>query len=166
MKLNIPRKVEVLKLADYSTGFGDAVFHVWVNPPRRLLINHDDILSRVKAATNGLILLQSELMRLEAEKEKDKEKAKSIDEQISVIQKRKEEGVERVSRINEEMITWLSEIWSQGPEETRMSIEETSEFLKTSLEEDPAFNEWITSKTIQLIQDHTRAIKKDCAPRS
>ena len=37
MKFEIPKVVRLLKVAEYAAEFGDAVFHVWVNPPSRLL---------------------------------------------------------------------------------------------------------------------------------
>jgi hypothetical protein len=162
----IPRKIELLKLSEYADGFGDIVFHVWVNPPRRLLINHDDMVFRVKALTTALMSLKGEIHKLEADTKSNPSNSEENAKKLAQIEARKQETIERMARVNEEMTAWLSEIWSQGPEETRMSVEEVKAFLEKTLESDPSFNAWITAKTAKMIADHTEAVKKGLAPRS
>lgn len=38
MNFEIPKIVKTLALKEYAPEFGDAVMHVWVNPPRKILM--------------------------------------------------------------------------------------------------------------------------------
>jgi len=63
--------------------------------------------------------------------------------------------------MNEEQVcAWLSELWSQGPEDTRFTPEDVLKFGNTCMERDPRLWVWLVNKTIELMNEHYIAKKK------
>lgn len=54
----------------------------------------------------------------------------------------------------------FSELWSQGPEETRWTQEEVQQLVEETQETDPGLWIWLRNRSIELIKNHRQQIKK------
>ena len=61
---------------------------------------------------------------------------------------------------DESMAEWLSEIWSQGPEDSRMTAEDVKALALECAEKAPNLWSWLVTKTIYLLTDHYNTKKK------
>lgn len=147
MKPVIQTIVEDLPLRDYQPQYGDVCMKVWVNPPKNLTdqrIQHLAKAGRLKIELDTFMSLNID------------GGAESVDQ----AKARMEEVVQEMTALSIEMIAWLSEIWSQGPEETRMTSDELTEFVKECDENDPMLYAWLVERTVEMIQDYRRKKKK------
>jgi hypothetical protein len=55
MKFEIAKIVRPVELADYAEEYGDRVIMVWVNPPVRLLEEHDQVVNRVREVVSAAL---------------------------------------------------------------------------------------------------------------
>lgn len=60
----------------------------------------------------------------------------------------------------EGVINLVSELWSQGPEDTHWSPEEVTTLIEATIETDPALFRWMRDKTIEMVGEHRNAAKK------
>ena len=58
------------------------------------------------------------------------------------------------------LFQWLSEIWSQGPEESHWTVEEIRQLFEESQESDPALFIWLYQRTLESITEHREVRKK------
>ena len=65
----------------------------------------------------------------------------------------------QIEALSQERIEFYAQIWSQGPESTRMSREEIEQLIEQSLEHDPRLWDWLCSQTLRMIAEY-RAIRK------
>ncbi len=164
-KFQIPQKTSTLKLSNYVEGFGELKFEVWVNPPRRMIILHDDIERRAQQAikesqwVNGLIIKAKTELTTCAEEDRER-----INEQIRTHEIDLEQKKKAVESINREMMGWLAEIWVEGPDGKTMTIDEVDAFLKDAIDQDPNFNTWLIASTSKLIREFTESVKKGLSP--
>jgi hypothetical protein len=76
---------------------------------------------------------------------------KMLEEYIAMVQK----------KLSDEQIeAWFSQVWSQGEEGTRWTVEEVDELIKNSLENDPVLWVWLTKRTGELIREHQAKKKR------
>ena len=61
---------------------------------------------------------------------------------------------------DEQIKAWFAEVWSQGEEGTRWTVEEVAELIKNSLENDPVLWGWLTKRTGELIREHQAKKKR------
>ncbi len=54
---------------------------------------------------------------------------------------------------------WFAEIWSQGEEGTRFTVEEVAKLAEDCMEKDPTLWAWLSMQTSRLINEH-RVLKK------
>jgi hypothetical protein len=105
MKLTIPDICSIIRLADYAPEFGDAVIHVWVNPPRYMF-------------------------------------SKKLESAADVY-------------------AFYSELWSHGPEDSRISAEDVQALAEAATENDPNLWAWLMSETARLIVEHRKKKPKN-----
>lgn len=60
----------------------------------------------------------------------------------------------------EQIGTWFSDMWSQGPEDTRFTPEGVKELAHECIERDPQLWIWLIDKTLGLMAEHFGAKKK------
>ena len=111
MKIEIPKVLTAVDLAEYAPELKGKFLNIWVNAPL-------DVLSRYV-----------ELGAL----------TRSGDENAAV-----------------DMLNWYAEIWSQGREDTRWTLDELKELDK----ENVAFLRWMISATWVKIEEHRTYKKK------
>lgn len=148
MKIRVKKVVKPLSLRDFDEAYGsDERLDVWANPPRRLKarwteirLENDRALSRLKEASeqNGAI--------------SEEERAALAGE---------------IEAASEGIYEWLSEVWSQGEDESRhISPEGVREIAVHLQEEDPALWIFLIGETWRIINDHRAGSKKDLRERS
>ncbi len=142
MKLIIPKIVEKLNLSDYAKEFGDQTMDVWVNPDKEVGEMHDRNIERTNLIINKLI-------ELKAERQSKGEKwFEDVGKGLQA------EFLANLEAADKKAKEWYSIIWSQGEDETRVTIEEVSKLAETAKESDPMFFRWICEKTIDMIVAH------------
>ncbi|NSW52209.1 MAG: hypothetical protein HPY85_06870 [Anaerolineae bacterium] len=139
MRLEIPKIVEPLRLAEYNEAFGDAVVLVWVNPGKALLNAHDrhvvELQSKAEVLT-GLL-----------------KNAKHNEEFIQKV-------LGEINSLNDGQMIVLAALWSQGPEETRWTVEEIRTLILETREDNPQLFPWLHRRTMEMIVAYRTAQKK------
>jgi len=138
MRFEIPRMLRPLQLSDYAVEFGDAVIQVWVNPPGEKRRTYGEIVG----------LMDGIKSKIPADTPSS--------EQV-------EQLVEELRGLQIRLIAWFSEIWSQGPQETRWSEEDIRFLLDYSMDTDPKLWAWLVENTMRLIGEHRSRQKKTLA---
>jgi hypothetical protein len=137
MKFDIPKIVKVLNAGDYAAELEPVKIQVWVNPPRSLLVRHDEMIAKLAAA-------MSKRLELGAGNEVDAgELAKEIE------------------AVRGEMTAVFSELWSAGTDpERRWSAAEIDKLITGMFETDPQLWPWLRNRTIEMIREHRENVKK------
>jgi hypothetical protein len=133
-KNNNPIITKNLSLSQYADGMAGNIV-VWVNLPDEKLAEHGQIIRDIvglKARLNNETMNENEL---------------------------KEVG-QKLQRLAERRMAWLSEIWSKGSEETRISPANIYELIKVTSQTDPRFLEWMVTASLKLIQEYRQQRKK------
>jgi hypothetical protein len=133
MKFEFPKVIRTIALKDYAPEMGDGVVEVWVNPPRSTWLKMFEISAEIQTLANGI--------------------KKAIKEDQDT-----DEKVDQLNKKTQELFQWYVEIWGQGSEDHRPTLEQVEELAKQ--ETDPAFYPWITRKTLELIRSWRSDIKK------
>lgn len=134
MKIEIPKIVEKLALAEYAPEFGAAVLEVWVNPPRGFI---EDLNIAMRRGIDLVI-------------PKDKPA-----EDVRV------EMAARMEEILTEQLRLFSELLSQGSEASRLPAEDLRTMVKETAETDPMFWAWVKRQIVDMINGHRSYEKKD-----
>lgn len=140
MKIAVKKIVRALRLADYADEYGEAAMAIWVNPPTSLYEQIDNSLRESDR-------LLGELRKLAVDEARDSA-------QMDVLRA-------ELEKVGEQMPAWLSEIWSQGEPETRMSIEEVKALEAETRENDPALFRWLVGQSWLMILEHRAGVKKN-----
>lgn len=136
MRIEIPKIVKKMALAEYAEEFGEQVLVVWVNPPREMLNRYNDLVKMVQKvmdeteSSKKVRLPEDDISRLNAE----------------------------MNEIKHKLAAWYAEIWSQG--DVPVSAEEVNDLLSAAHESDPAFETWMIDRTLSMIREH-REIRKN-----
>ena len=138
MQIVIEKVVQKLYLSDYAAEYGDKALQVWVNPSRKILQE------RIAQAEQGKEL-RSELDGL-AKGSPDLERMRVI--------------LDELGNIGKISLAWMSEILSQGTEDTHISADELTAFVNECEELDPGFYAWISKRVWEMIGDHRLQKKK------
>lgn len=148
MKINIPKVIKDLLLQEYDESFGDAKIHVWVNPPREVVKEYSELMSRTFASRKVL-----ETIKVDDSLGNDEKKG---------LLESAERLIVELNDVGEQVIRWFSVIWSQGSNlEERWSIDEIRTLIRESGSTDPRLWEWMTGNTIRMIREHRDRSKKE-----
>lgn len=131
MRIDIPKIVKPIKLSEYAEEFGDEVIYVWVNPPRRMLMD---------------------IAEWAYEAERIRERMRQGEAQDG--------DMEKLAEIARQIERWHAEIWSCGPEEKRWTADEIEILIENSMDTDPNLWKWLTEKTLEMIGEHRETQKK------
>ena len=143
MNLNIPSVLERLPLKEYHPDFGERALFVWVNPTRALLDQRRELLRELQQhIQNGV---EKEKAFPEDPEKAEQARQRAIDEYQAFL-----------AEFNQRMYAWFAEIWSQGPDETHVSAEEIAAWDAQA----PAFVEWLTTRTWDMLAEHRARRKK------
>lgn len=139
MKIVIPKVIRKLSLKEYAPEI-EGEIEVWVNPPKDLLTN--ELAARVEA--RGVVDILS-AMKSEKDKKADALKEKCKDQLVDIGNRR---------------IAIFSELWSQGSEESRLSVEDLNKLIEEILPTDPNLFNWMADMTMIMINDYREVQKK------
>lgn len=151
-KFDVLKIVRTIRLAEYAEEYGEAVIHVWVNPPRPMLAAHDALVLESGMLRKGLEPL-AEGARSKERPAEESAPSKPSDDEIK-------KAVGRLLEISTEHLAWFATIWSQGPEGTHWTAQEVGELVDAYAETDPRFFEWVSERTVALIREHRTGQKK------
>lgn len=140
MKIEVRKIVRALSLAEYADEYGEAAMAVWVNPPTSL---YEQIDNSLLESERVLV----ELRKLAGASTRDDARMDALRAELA--------------KIGEQMHAWLSEIWSQGEPETRMSIDDVKTLEADTRERDPALFRWLVRESWLLILEHRAGVKKN-----
>ena len=160
MKIQIPKVVIPVEMEVYAAELKGKFLHVWVNPPKDKLQEYDDLVTALQERELGkakeqLLAVSDEPISLanRADGEKQSFLSRTFDQVASMLRVRKEKPAEGV---DVKLLEWYAEIWSQGPEDSRWTVEELRELEG----QDPAFLSWMIAQTWQTRTEHLQRKKK------
>jgi hypothetical protein len=140
MEIKIPKITEPLDLGRYSPALAGQVLQVWVNPPPEKRKQSLKIDRRMKE-------IDAEEKTLTPDKDpNDMARAAALEKESK--------------KLLEQLDDWLSEIWSQGAEETHLPAEYIRKFRTESYGTDPQLFGWMAGESVRMIMEHLGAVKK------
>ena len=152
MKINIPKIILPVSMTDYAPELDGQFLQVWVNPPKSKLQEYDDLVTELQARE----LESARTTLFPADETKEAESSgllktfEMLKHWLHIKAQKKPVG------IDEKLLCWYAEMWSQGSEETRWTVAE----LRLLEDQDPAFLSWMIRKTWETRADHIQRKKK------
>lgn len=129
MKFNIPTIVKSVDLGEYDQAYKGQEIWMWVNPPKRMRREFDQINKDIRDAVKSLL-----------EELTDEEK-----QQIK----------EEVEKLQAQQAAWWAEMWSQHEdEETHWSVEDVQILLEESADKDPQLWNFLTETSLERLKEH------------
>jgi hypothetical protein len=151
MKITIPKIILPVEMTDYSPELAGKFLFVWVNPPREMLAQYDELVNELQ--TKELENARRTLFPAEQPKAESSGLQQTFDtlkHWLHIKAETKPEG------IDEKLLRWYAEVWSQGPEDSRWTVAELRELEM----QDPAFLSWMIAETWQTRNEHVQRKKK------
>lgn len=137
-KFNLPTITRPISLGDYAVEYADARFDVWVNPPRKVMKE----LYRIQLETYDL------LRAVQSNPEGRQEAQLASESQVTTL--------------GNDLVTWLSQLWSAGAVvERHMTVDEVSVLRDTLNDSDPRAWQWLVSNTIKVVEDYRDVSRKN-----
>jgi hypothetical protein len=150
MEITIPKVVRPLSLNEYISEIGDKVFQVWVNPTRTTR-------SKIAGLHANIRILILAMKEIDARFAKKKDASES---EINKVRAQVEELSGKIGALLLERDEWVSEILSQGSEESKISPAEVTRMRTETLDADPRFFEWLVGRISAMIDEYRSGIKK------
>jgi hypothetical protein len=145
MKDIFKKIVRKLDLREYAPEM-ETEIQVWVNPPRRLVVECDGIMEAFRA-------VRVELQKL-AEEAKDPENE-------SAVVARGEQLGKQLNELGEAQMAVLAQLWSQGDDPaTHWTTEEINALIERGMDTDPVLWPWMTHRTMLMIKTYRAGQKK------
>ena len=139
--VQVPKIIQEICAVDYDPAMGEMpCIYVWANPPRKLIAEFQSIQLARQAALAGVVRASNNIKRL----------AFLPAVQAAYIRRVNKD----VNAVNVRMSKWLSEIWSQGPEESHVSPQQVAQSQSDILAQDGKFWAWIIEQTAGKILAH------------
>jgi len=140
MKISLPKHItKELPMSLYAEG-AEGVITVWVNPPNEFTTRYTDIYAE-----------QGKL-----EKEFSGKKKLTDAEKTALAEERDSMAKERIAKVYE----WCSELWSKGPEDTHISVDDLVIMREETKNTDPQILRWLISESLDMIYEHQVVQKK------
>lgn len=136
MKLEVKKIIRPLNLSEYAEEYGGQCLQVWLNPPSGKMDAYFARLDKFAALRNEYKSLPDGEIARKAEIEKE------------------------VAELDAAAVAWMADLWNQGPEETRVSLEDVRAFASECIENDPHLWVWVQQRTLQMYFEHHAAEKK------
>ncbi len=160
MIIKLPKIVKPLKIGEYAPGSEEEI-QVWVNPPVKLLQEYDETIAK----TGEILREIAKKVTTDKKTEDEHFDTEKPVEPATVEDGNKEPPVkvafqDELEKIGARQIGILSELWSQGPEDTHYSVEEIQQLIEGTRDTDPNFWTWLKNTTILMIVQHRNDLKK------
>lgn len=161
MKFNITKIIVPVDLGEYHESYAGQFLQVWVNPPRQIRRQRDEILSEYREALTKMLApaLAPPPTPPQMEKHNLERGEKDVIKKTGEILKREMDEIEQAAtqQLNRRMMEWLIELWNQHPDvDSRWSLDE----LIVLDDADPAFYAWLTRRTVEMISEYRASKKK------
>lgn len=147
MKVSIQKVLVPLPLREYAEAYkdaGDPVVQVWVNIPREMLKQRDELDQEYTKLYFQAQTLPGMVKPLLAKAKNDKERERIINGN-EAAQKEVQQKLEDYKLRSH---AWFSELWSQGPEDTRWPVED----ILALEEQDHMLLGWMADRTRELLK--------------
>ena len=152
MKIEIPKVIVQVSLAEYAPELQGSALHVWVNPSMAKLNVYNNLVTELQE--QELTAARKILMPEQEPAKKDASAFSAIFAEVGRwLKVRKEEKPQGVAA---PMLAWYAEIWSQGPQDTHWTVDE----LRMLEQADPSFLSWMIARTWQARAEHMEQKKK------
>jgi len=148
MKIDIQKIVRPIRLGDYAPEYDGQAIHVWVNPPRQMRLDYQQVADELSQASRELELVVKEAG--ESTPESEEEAAGLVSDYG-----------ERLEELARRLYAWFAVMWSQGDDEdTRWTTDDVVELVEACLDADPALWAWIQDEHWRLVREHREGLKK------
>lgn len=148
-KISVPKIVRTLDLGEYAEEMRGTAVQVWVNPPRGLLMEYSGLAAAIVALRVDL----QDVARLA-------DAAQGTEDKQAEIRLRAEPLAQRLDEIGRGQMEILAQLWSQGPEDTRWTVEDVQALVSQCADSDPALVPWLRERTMQMIAEYRAGQKK------
>jgi hypothetical protein len=154
VKIDIQKIVRPVRLGDYAPEYGGQLLHVWVNPPRQMRLDYQQIADELSQASKELELIVKSAMDAQ-------EAGKSTPESEEEVAGLVSDYGERLEELARRLYAWFAVMWSQaGDEDTRWTTDDVVELVEACLDADPALWAWIQDEHWRLVREHREGLKK------
>lgn len=178
MKFQIPAIVKPIALCEYAPEYGERKIYVWVNPPKRLMDAHDDVVRDIDQVRGKIRRKLAELV-LEAESAPPapvdggeesplrptatspiSENGNGGGNAVPDLKALLADETAEMERTADRLVDVFAELWSAGGE-PHFTADEVRELVLETAESDPQLWPWLRDQSIDLIQEHRKKIKKN-----
>lgn len=162
MKIEIKKIVRPIRLGDYAPEYDGQEIHVWLNPPRRVRMDHFEIVQEFSA------VVDERLAFLQAITAKASDEGLDPDE-VALDDLDLDEGTEaslaeidaQLEDLSRRLYGWFAEVWSQDEDEgTHWTTDEVVELVEACMDADPALWSWVQDEHWRLVGEHRDGVKK------
>lgn len=163
MKIEIKKIVRPIRLGDYAPEYDGQEIHVWLNPPRRVRMDHFEIVQEFSAVVDERVLVMKTALEAAAkeagvEPEELEDKGFEMDEGTEASIAEIDAQLEDLSR---RLYGWFAEVWSQDEDEgTHWTTDEVVELVEACMDADPALWSWVQDEHWRLVGEHRDGVKK------
>jgi hypothetical protein len=148
MKFKVAKIVMPLELGEYAEVYSGKRLLVWVNPPRDVKHERENILHKYSQTLKRVLKPESDAPVIKAKKTRGF---------IARMFTKPDESAREVETINERMFAWLNQIWSQHEDEDcAWPVEDIRELYDA----DPAMYQWMVRRSVQMIAEFRSEAKK------
>ncbi len=156
MKISIPKVIASVQLGEYAPELQGKFLHVWVNMPKEKLQQYDDLVTSLQeqSLAEAQKTLESNSDSQADDKDQQSDGVRRLINQLKLMLHKKRDR--KVDAVDVKLLQWYVEMWSQGPEETRWTVEE----LQQLEEQDPAFLSWCITRSWLERNEHIQRKKK------
>jgi len=162
MKINIPKVVIPVSLAEYAPELQGKFLHVWVNQPRERLREYDDLVTEMqeRSMAEARKSVESQTSKVVPQGDDKGQEGRTstvmekVFDQIRAMLRFKRER--KADGIDVKLLKWYAEMWSQGPDDTKWTVDELQELEA----QDPAFLSWCIARSWNERLEHMQRKKK------
>ncbi len=144
MDFKIGKILRSLDFGEYAEELEGKEFQIWVNPPRELISTFVEI-------QDEIALLKERLDEIVERSKKDGIGA-DLTGDVAALD-------EKILAANERLYTWFAEVWGQG--ENEETAESVKGFAVLHSDTDPAFWQFVTGRSLEMIRDHREGNRKN-----
>lgn len=148
MKINPVKITQSIELADYNEAMSGGVVHVWVNPPKSMRREREQLLRAYATFFRGIAA------QPDGKPEPEKKKLARV---LRFFRGGKNEVLTQMQETKRRVYAWFAELWSQGSNpELHWTTDEVSELN----EHDPALYQWLIRKSVLMVDGFLADKKK------
>ena len=137
MKVKAVIITQPIDLGEYNEAMSGGVIHVWVNPPRS-----------VRKEREELLRTYAKFFRSVAVPEKPIAKKHALAVLLDLFRGKKTRTLTQLQEAERKVYAWFAELWSQGDNpELHWSVDEVAEIN----EQDPVLYQWLIRRSVLMV---------------